>query len=88
MVAITAAQLDYIYLLRCVASNLLHGIGPPRGSVIATLGGVAHPPTSDALALSAIAAFNVIFFASLPGAALWLMRPSMRQRMLNGPKPR
>ncbi len=55
------------------------GWGGREAVVIMTLGAVAHLPTSESLALSA--AYGVIFFlASLPGAALWLMRPSMRKR--------
>jgi hypothetical protein len=54
------------------------GWGGREAVVIMTLGAVAHLPTSESLALSA--AYGVIFFlASLPGAALWLMRPSMRK---------
>jgi hypothetical protein len=54
------------------------GWGGREAVVIATLGSVAHLPTSESLALSA--AFGVIVsLASLPGAALWLMRPSVRQ---------
>jgi len=54
------------------------GWGGREAVVIMTLGAVAHLPTSESLALSA--AYGVIIFlASLPGAALWLMRPSMRK---------
>jgi hypothetical protein len=54
------------------------GWGGREAVVIITLGAVAHLPTSESLALSA--AYGVIIFlASLPGAALWLMRPSMRK---------
>ena len=54
------------------------GWGGREAVVIMTLGSVAHLPISEALALSA--AYGVIIFlASLPGAALWLMRPSMRK---------
>jgi hypothetical protein len=65
------------------------GWGGREAVVIMTLGTVAHLATSDALALSA--AYGVIvFMASLPGAALWLIRPSMRKtisqkRSLCGP---
>jgi uncharacterized membrane protein YbhN (UPF0104 family) len=53
------------------------GWGGREAVVIATLGSVAHLPIAESLALSA--AFGVVvFLASLPGAALWLMRPSMR----------
>jgi uncharacterized membrane protein YbhN (UPF0104 family) len=55
------------------------GWGGREAVVIVTLGSVAHLPTSESLALSA--AFGVVvFLASLPGAALWFMRPSMRKR--------
>jgi len=54
------------------------GWGGREAVVIMTLGAVAHLPTSESLALSA-AYGVVIFLASLPGAALWLMRPSMRK---------
>jgi glycosyltransferase 2 family protein len=54
------------------------GWGGREAIVIMTLGAVAHLPTSESLALSA--AYGVIIFlASLPGAAFWLMRPSMRK---------
>jgi lysylphosphatidylglycerol synthase-like protein len=54
------------------------GWGGREAIVIMTLGTVAHLPTSESLALSA--AYGVVMFlASLPGAALWLMRPSMRK---------
>jgi uncharacterized membrane protein YbhN (UPF0104 family) len=54
------------------------GWGGREAVVIMTLGTVAHLATSEALALSA--AYGVIvFLASLPGAAFWLMRPSMRK---------
>jgi glycosyltransferase 2 family protein len=54
------------------------GWGGREAVVIMTLGAVAHLPTSESLALSA--AYGVIIFlASLPGAAFWLMRPSMRK---------
>jgi hypothetical protein len=55
------------------------GWGGREAVVIVTLGSVAHLPTSESLALSA-AYGVVVFLASLPGAALWLMRPSMRKR--------
>ena len=55
------------------------GWGGREAIVIVTLGSVAHLPTSESLALSA-AYGVVVFLASLPGAALWLMRPSMRKR--------
>jgi lysylphosphatidylglycerol synthase-like protein len=54
------------------------GWGGREAVVIMTLGAVAHLSTSEALALSS--AYGVIIFlASLPGAAFWLMRPSMRK---------
>jgi hypothetical protein len=54
------------------------GWGGREAAVIMTIGAVAHLPTSESLALSA--AYGVIIFlASLPGAAFWLMRPSMRK---------
>jgi hypothetical protein len=54
------------------------GWGGREAVVIMTLGTVSHLPTSESLALSA--AYGVIIFlASLPGAAFWLMRPSMRK---------
>jgi hypothetical protein len=54
------------------------GWGGREAVVIMTLGAVARLPTSESLALSA--AYGVIIFlASLPGAAFWLMRPSMRK---------
>jgi hypothetical protein len=56
------------------------GWGGREAVVIMTLGAVAHLPTSESLALSA--AYGVIvFLVSLPGAALWLMRPSMRKTL-------
>jgi hypothetical protein len=55
------------------------GWGGREAAVIMTIGAVAHLPTSESLALSA--AYGVIIFlASLPGAAFWFMRPSMRKR--------
>ncbi len=60
------------------------GWGGREAVVIVTLGSVAHLPTSESLALSA--AFGVVvFFASLPGAALWFMRPSMRKTVADRP---
>jgi len=63
------------------------GWGGREAVVIVTLGSVAHLPTSESLALSA--AFGVVvFLASLPGAALWFMRPSMRKRVADHPTGR
>jgi hypothetical protein len=51
--------------------------------VMMTLGDAAHVSNSKMLALSA--AFGVVvFLASLPGAALWRLRPSMRQESWRG----
>jgi hypothetical protein len=62
------------------------GWGGREAAVIMTLGTVAHLPTSESLALSA--AYGVIIFlASLPGAAFWLMRPSMRKEPLTTDQP-
>jgi hypothetical protein len=53
------------------------GWGGREAIVIMTLGDAAHVANSEMLVLSA--AFGVlVFLASLPGAALWLLRPSMR----------
>ncbi|HLH12714.1 MAG TPA: lysylphosphatidylglycerol synthase transmembrane domain-containing protein [Methylovirgula sp.] len=56
------------------------GWGGREAAVIMTLGTVAHLATADALALSA-AYGVVVFLTALPGAVLWLLRPSMRKPM-------
>lgn len=54
------------------------GWGAREAIVIATLGGAATVSTAEAVALSV--GFGVIvFLSSLPGALLWLLRPSMRK---------
>jgi hypothetical protein len=54
------------------------GWGAREAIVIATIGGAANVTSTESVALS-VAFGAVVFLASLPGAILWLMRPSMRK---------
>jgi len=52
------------------------GWGGREAIVVATIGGVGQVTNAEAIALS-IAFGIVIFLASLPGAVVWIMQPSM-----------
>ena len=54
------------------------GWGGREAIVIATLGSMGTVTRVEAVALS-VALGVVVFLASLPGAAFWAMRPSMRK---------
>lgn len=54
------------------------GWGAREAIVIATLGTAATVSTSEAVALS-VGFGSIVFLSSLPGAAFWLLRPSMRK---------
>jgi glycosyltransferase 2 family protein len=54
------------------------GWGAREVIVIATIGRVGNVTSAESVALS-VAFGTVVFLASLPGAVLWLMRPSMRK---------